>query len=264
MASGNCGAGEEIVSWTLDDEGTLMISGEGEIGLDSNIHQGEDPPWWIRYEKWFDSGSGFSAETLPPWYDLRKSIRKIVIESGITSIQSYAFADCTALETVCLSDSVEGIYGNVFLNCPNLKTFEVDEMNSVYFVKDGVLSDGWYVVCYPAARTDAEYCIPDAWDSGIMEGAFDHAANLERLYIPDLSGSVSDIDFPAFKGCSALKDVYFGGDKSMEHFLEGIQEDLQREDVNVYYFATPMDCREGNRDIPDNIVTKGRCDADWG
>ena len=259
-SSGVCGD----LTWTLDGAGTLTISGEGEIGMESNIPKWGDPPWWNRTVRWFDSGKGFSKEARPPWYEQRESIRKVVIESGITSIQSYAFADCTALETVCISDTVEGIYGNVFLNCPRLQTFDVDEGNAAYFVKNGVLTDGWYAVCYPAAKPDAVFCIPDGWDAGIMEGAFDSAANLERLYIPNLSGDVSNIDFPAFTGCGALTEVYFGGGHPMERFEESILEDLQRQDVNFYYWATPMDCQDGNRDIQQNVVARGRCDYHYG
>ena len=72
--SGSCGVGGNNVAWTLDDEGTLTISGEGdmaEFGLSS-----------------------------APWSDRRASIKKVLINQGITYIGGSAFLDCTTLTSV--------------------------------------------------------------------------------------------------------------------------------------------------------------------
>ena len=58
--SGTCG---KNLTWTLDDEGTLTISGEGKM-------------------------SNYENNT-PPWREL--DVRKVVVESGVTSIGDYAF-----------------------------------------------------------------------------------------------------------------------------------------------------------------------------
>lgn len=64
--SGSCGANGDNVTWTLDDEGTLTISGEGDM-MD-----------------YYSYGV--------PWYNSHSNITKIVIEQGITSIGDYALA----------------------------------------------------------------------------------------------------------------------------------------------------------------------------
>ena len=69
--SGVCGAD---LSWTLDAEGTLTISGAGSM---------ED----------YTSGSA-------PWYDYRGNISALVIGSGVTGIGCCAFSGCTALTEV--------------------------------------------------------------------------------------------------------------------------------------------------------------------
>ena len=69
--SGVCGAD---LSWTLDAEGTLTISGAGSM---------ED----------YTSGSA-------PWYDYRENISALAIGSGVTGIGCCAFSGCTALTEV--------------------------------------------------------------------------------------------------------------------------------------------------------------------
>ena len=72
--SGSCG---ELVSWTLDENGVLTISGAGEMA---------------DYEP-YDA----------PWYPVRKSVTSIVIEDGVTAVGEYAFYHCTKATSVTLS-----------------------------------------------------------------------------------------------------------------------------------------------------------------
>lgn len=66
--SGFCGAQGDNLTWTLYDDGELVISGEGEMD-------------------WFS----FRYNKLPPWYKYRYQIWNIKLEEGVTSIGSYAF-----------------------------------------------------------------------------------------------------------------------------------------------------------------------------
>lgn len=61
VTSGECGTEGDNMTWALDDEGTLTISGTGTM------------------TDWDDS---FDV----PWYSSRSSIKKVVIESGVTTI----------------------------------------------------------------------------------------------------------------------------------------------------------------------------------
>ena len=85
--SGSCG---ENLTWVLDG-GTLTVSGAGAM----------------------DEYSVGEA----PWYAHREEIRKLVIDSGVTTISGFVFDSCTSLTEVYLPLSLEEIGMNAFQNC---------------------------------------------------------------------------------------------------------------------------------------------------
>ena len=78
------------------DNGTLTISGKGEM---------------------YDWGGGGQR---PPWSISRESIKKIIINNGVTTIGVYAFIDCTNVVSVNIGKDVHTIKGASFWNCPAL------------------------------------------------------------------------------------------------------------------------------------------------
>mgnify|MGYP002624431773 CR=1 FL=1 len=93
VASGSCGTN---LSWTLDDSGTLTVSGSGN-----------------RMNDYYDNSPA-------PWYDYRTQIKKAVIPSGVANIGSRAFLDCTALVEVEWG-TIDTIGDHAFMNCTSLK-----------------------------------------------------------------------------------------------------------------------------------------------
>ncbi|MBR4881123.1 MAG: leucine-rich repeat domain-containing protein, partial [Clostridia bacterium] len=91
--SGKCG---DDLTWTLDDNGTLTVSGTGAM-----------------YDYTY-------SYTSTPWYAYRNTIKKIVISSGVTGIGGYAFRNHTSLETVTMADSVTVINNGAFDKCTSL------------------------------------------------------------------------------------------------------------------------------------------------
>ena len=91
IASGQCG---ENLTWTLEENGTLTISGTGAM---------------TNYD--YDS----SAHV--PWADQRRAITTIVINSGATSIGNWIFNWCDYLTSVTIPDSVTSIGEFAFLSC---------------------------------------------------------------------------------------------------------------------------------------------------
>lgn len=89
--SGTCGADLE---WVLDTAGVLTISGTGAM-LD-----------W--------------AQGDTPWEDYAASIQKIVIEEGVTSIGTNAFAGLSKVTEAHIPDSVGKINAGAFENCTSL------------------------------------------------------------------------------------------------------------------------------------------------
>ena len=79
---------EDGIKWELND-GTLIISGEGEI------------PDYIE-------------ESTAPWSDFNSQIKHIVVEKGITAIGANAFSGITDLETAEINRTVAEIAANAF------------------------------------------------------------------------------------------------------------------------------------------------------
>ncbi len=82
--SGTCGAkgNESNVTWTLDSDGTLTISGTGAMK---------------EYEDY----------TKRPWVARKNEIKKVVIGEKVTTIGKHAFEDCSQLSTVELPQNGE-------------------------------------------------------------------------------------------------------------------------------------------------------------
>ena len=79
------------ISWSISDTGTLTINGTGEVRIDTDE---------------------FSFQA--PWYEIRESIKKVIIGSGITNIGYRAFKDCTNLTDFTIPDSVVKIDQSAF------------------------------------------------------------------------------------------------------------------------------------------------------
>lgn len=106
VTSGTCG---ENLTWTLDTNGGLTISGTGRMGNYSG------------------SGGSSVAAGSPgaPWYAQRNMITTITIEEGVTSIGDWAFAGCGELTGVSIPDSVTTIGSYAFRYCTSLTSVEI-------------------------------------------------------------------------------------------------------------------------------------------
>ena len=93
-SSGTCG---DNLTWTLDNAGTLTISGVGAM------------------EDYTTSGS-------VPWADHRDQIKSVIFGDGVTTIGNYAFYDCESLINVTIGTSVTSIGNYAFDNCGCLET----------------------------------------------------------------------------------------------------------------------------------------------
>ena len=91
--NGTCG---ENVSWSLDDAGTLTISGTGAI---------ED----------------YAFTNSTPWYGVKSKIKAIVIENGVTAVGQAAFVYIPNLTAVTIPAAVRSIGYAAFNSCDSLK-----------------------------------------------------------------------------------------------------------------------------------------------
>ena len=141
---GTCGA---EVTWTLDSEGVLTISGSGDM---------------YNY--------GISGT---PWYGSRSRVKSAVIAEGVTSIGSYAFFYCTSLTSVTIPDSVTSIGDEAFDGCRSLTSVTIP---------DGVTSIG--ESAFRGCWSLTSVTIPDGVTS-ICDNTFDGCTSLTSVTIPD-------------------------------------------------------------------------------
>ena len=84
------------LSWTLEKNGILTISGTGDM-------------------------PDFESEDPAPWKDYMDRIIKVVINYGVTGIGDRAFYECDSLYILLMADSVTRIGNDVCMRCPALK-----------------------------------------------------------------------------------------------------------------------------------------------
>ncbi len=179
VASGTAGEG---VNWVLDSDGTLTISGNGEIEV-----------------SWF----------APPWKAYNDSILNIVVEEGITLIPSSAFYDAKKYVSISIPASVETIETDVtpFWGNDSLEKFIVDENSTTFKSVDGILfsEDGKTLVFFPANQGKTEYTIPADVNS-IAADAFKLNKTVKKVTVPD---TVTSIGKNAFE-YSEIQEISIG------------------------------------------------------
>lgn len=194
--TGSCGTGAK---YTLDENGTLTITGNGSID--------------------FGAFRGFGKE------DDKRVIKKVVISSGMIGIGNFAFENCSDLKSVEIPASVTSIGSAAFKDCSALESMNIDEANTTYEnpegsnaivekssktlvagckntkIPDDVKIIGAYAFCGCSDLKSIE--IPDNV-SEIQVAAFDDCSNLTAIHIP---AGVDKIALGVFMGCSNLNSI---------------------------------------------------------
>ena len=190
-ASGTCG---DNLTWTLDDEGTLTVSGTGEM---------PDFGW---------EGS--------PWQN-NKNVKTVIIESGVTSIGERAFYNCTSLtsvdthfgfksigwqafygctslESVSIPDSIQSVRGGAFYGCESL-VYNI--CNDIKYLGN---ESNPYVALVEPINNDVVVCSVVIGTKIICDYAFYDCKRLCGITIAD---SVISIGSAAFLGCASMKSI---------------------------------------------------------
>ena len=204
--SGSCG---DNLTWTLDDNGTLTISGTGSM-------------------------TNYNSSDSSPWYN-NSNVKKVIINSGVTSIGSKAFYGCSGLTSITIPNSVTSIGEYAFEYCSSLTSITIP--NSVTSIGNDAFSyckitsinylgslEDWLNIKWGPSQTSSNYTllfngveqtsitIPNSVTS-IGEYAFNGCSSLTSITIPN---SVTSIGNWAFYGCNITSINYLG---SLEDWL---------------------------------------------
>lgn len=130
------------------------------------------------------------------------NLTKIIIPESVTKIDGYAFHMCVNLKELYLPKNINELGRNIAAGCSSLIDIMVDENNSNYTSKDGVVftKDETTLVCLPSGRT--EYIIPETTTT-IADSAFSNS-NLQSIIIPE---NIIEIKDNAFIACRSLTKV---------------------------------------------------------
>lgn len=233
VASGTCG---ENLTWELDSEGTLTISGTGDM-CDFEYNQ---------------SNHVVSS----PWFDICDQIITLKIANEITSIGAYAFYNCNSLSSITLSENLISIGSDAFASCINLVEVQLpDSVTTIgYEAFHGCSSLSKFVI--PANTTNFSQSTLSRCNKLITAGPLGSGSNIEF-------GWTNSIPDYAFDGCISLIEIEFP-EKLKEigegAFLEcGISEISLPDSVESIESNAFASCNKLKRVVlPENLSSIGQ------
>ena len=200
---------EDNLTWKLDADGTLTISGTGAM----KDYNDDDNP--------------------SPVYQ-NSNVKKVVIEKGVTSIGNYAFSGCLGLKSITIPDGITSIGNHAFDSCINLRSITLpDSITSIgmwafyncwnvssIIIPDGVTSIEDFT--FNSCISLTSITIPNSV-TNIKSSAFHNCADLTSITIPD---SVTSIGYAAFSNCDSLQTISLGCGSALKKSDFGDQANL--------------------------------------
>ena len=206
LASGKCG---DSATWTLDNTGTLTISGTGPMYGYS-----------LFKNPWCDSAlrsSGISTR-----------VKNVEISSGVTTLGAYALSACDSMTSVSLPETLLAVGEDCFFSSTALHNISIP--NSVRSIGDCAFSGcngltrvtlgsglkGIGSQAFNGCSSLSGIVIPEGVPA-IEAFTFQDCSNLMEITIPR---TVTSIGIYAFDGCYGLSKVTFTGTRSQWNAID--------------------------------------------
>ena len=159
--SGKCG---NNLTWTLDQEGRLTISGLGYMNDFSDVKGNKAAPWG-------------------------RDISEVILENGIQSIGEYAFYQCANLKSIHIPQTMRSLKWGAFKDCTGITELSIPDNVSYIYNRCFQGCTGLTKVTWPA---NAFY---------ISDSTFEGCTMLQHIEIPE---GVTIIESSSFENCKSL------------------------------------------------------------
>lgn len=190
------------LTWTLDSDGILIISGNGKMAsYDRDIYMDDfdgRAPWRKYTVKTAEIQKGATSIGSHTFYNCA-SLMSVTIPDSVTSIEYEAFYGCTSLASVTIPDSVSIIESSAFCSCTSLTDLTLS---------DSVTNIGSFA--FTGCESLASVTIPDSVKS-IELGVFGGCTSLVSVIIEE---GIKSIESYVFSNCNTLNDVFFTGSET--------------------------------------------------
>ena len=234
--SGSCG---KNATWELYKDGTLYIKGTGAM-QDYNWNYNETTKIVTTGAPWHDSHSA--------------SVKKLVVEDGITSIGNDAFSDCESLVSAELAEGITSIGDGAFTGCYDLEKINIP--NSVTSIGYDAFDSCWTLPSLelPSGLSKLESSAVSF--TAIKELTVPHgvkvvdsylAAYNDNLTTVTLEEGVEEIWHRAFWGCEKLNNI------TIPRSVKKIEEEAFLECTSLKSVTISKNCNVASNAFPSTV-----------
>ena len=234
--SGSCG---KNATWELYKDGTLYIKGTGAM---------QDYDWnYNETTKIVTTGA--------PWHDSHSaSVKKLVVEDGITSIGNDAFSDCESLVSAELAEGITSIGDGAFTGCYDLEKINIP--NSVTSIGYDAFDSCWTLPSLelPSGLSKLESSAVSF--TAIKELTVPHGVKVVDSYLVayndnlttvTLEEGVEEIWHRAFWGCEKLNNI------TIPRSVKKIEEEAFLECTSLKSVTISKNCNVASDAFPSTV-----------